>query len=601
MSEFIQPDSTTRCSARRRNAPSHSARSVLRWLAGLIFVAAVLSPAPATTAAICPFCSAVNLTLTEQIKGKDVTVFARMIELPTPVEDPDIDDLPKATFEITQVIKGSRYVEPGMQFRALIVGAYSVGQDFMVMGINPPTVKWTMPTKASPELIDYVNQLADLPEKGADRLYFFQQYFEHEQSILAFDAYDEFASCDYEDMIDLKPRMDRDKLVQWIKDPEILINRRRLYLTMLGICGNDTDDVEMLEGFLRSNDRRDRAGLDALAACYLTLYGERGVPLLEELFLANEEAEYGDTTAIISSLRFIGTETDHVPVDRIVQALRYCLERPKVADVVIADLARWEDWSVMDRLVTLFKESDDDRNWVRTPVITYLRACPKPEAKQYIEELRLIDPDAVRRADFFIEFADDEFSDIGEDWADDDDIDDLDDIADLDENGEDIEPGSNGGNGDDGNGDDGNNDREDGGSSNESDPEGADSGSGLQAGKTVPVDPASATFTSISVENASARSTVEQTGSAPADNTNSGADSRVEPVMPVDNSETVTVADNRPNEGPVAQSVQPAGPVAAVETPNLLIKVILFPAAVSMLIFLLLWSVLNGWFERLIF
>ena len=31
------------------------------------------------------------------------------------------------------------------------------------------------------------------------------------------------------------------------------------------------------------------------------------------------------------------------------------LDRPQLADLVIPDLARWEDWSVMDRLVELFK------------------------------------------------------------------------------------------------------------------------------------------------------------------------------------------------------------------------------------------------------
>jgi hypothetical protein len=68
---------------------------------------------------------------------------------------------------------------------------------------------------------------------------------------------------------------------------------------------------------------------------------------------------------------------------------------------VIPDLARWQDWSVMDRLVKLFKNADDDSIWVRVPVINYLRACPLPEAKQHIEELAKIDPEAVKRASQF--------------------------------------------------------------------------------------------------------------------------------------------------------------------------------------------------------
>ena len=63
------------------------------------------------------------------------------------------------------------------------------------------------------------------------------------------------------------------------------------------------------------------------------------------------------------------------------------LERPQLADLVIPDLARWEDWSVMDRLVDLFKNANDDSNWVRVPVINYLRACPLPAAKERIDRI----------------------------------------------------------------------------------------------------------------------------------------------------------------------------------------------------------------------
>jgi len=65
---------------------------------------------------------------------------------------------------------------------------------------------------------------------------------------------------------------------------------------------------------------------------------------------------------------------------------------------VIADLARWEDWSAVDRLVTLFKEAEADNIFVREPVVNYLRACPLPEAAAAIVELEKIDPEAVRRA-----------------------------------------------------------------------------------------------------------------------------------------------------------------------------------------------------------
>ena len=84
------------------------------------------------------------------------------------------------------------------------------------------------------------------------------------------------------------------------------------------------------------------------------------------------------------------------------------LDRPELADLVIPDLARWEDWSVMEQLVKLFKTADEKTSWVRVPVINYLRACPLPEAKQHLTSLEKIDPDAVRRASTFFPVLDDE-------------------------------------------------------------------------------------------------------------------------------------------------------------------------------------------------
>jgi hypothetical protein len=77
------------------------------------------------------------------------------------------------------------------------------------------------------------------------------------------------------------------------------------------------------------------------------------------------------------------------------------LERPELADLVIPDLAKWEDWAVMDRLFDLYKTANDKNSWVRVPVVNYLRACPLPKAKELLKECEKIDPAAVKRANAF--------------------------------------------------------------------------------------------------------------------------------------------------------------------------------------------------------
>jgi hypothetical protein len=101
------------------------------------------------------------------------------------------------------------------------------------------------------------------------------------------------------------------------------------------------------------------------------------------------------------AMRFHGTEGGVIPKERVVKAVRHMLSRPQLADLVIPDLARWQDWQSMDELVKLFKTADEKSSWVRVPVINYLRACPLPEAKEHLKELEKIDPQAVKRANMF--------------------------------------------------------------------------------------------------------------------------------------------------------------------------------------------------------
>jgi hypothetical protein len=173
---------------------------------------------------------------------------------------------------------------------------------------------------------------------------------------------------------------------------------------MLGVCGTP-DDVPLVESLIKNEDRQIRRSLDAAIGCYLVLRGVDGLPLVEDLFLKNRAAEYPDTYAAILAIRFMAQDAQTIPRERLVEAMRLLLRRPNLADLVITDLARWQDWTVMDRLVELFKTADEDPMWVRVPVLIYLRNCPLPAAKRHLQELAKLDPDAFRRAEKFAPIA----------------------------------------------------------------------------------------------------------------------------------------------------------------------------------------------------
>jgi hypothetical protein len=370
-----------------------------RTLFASLLAALFLSSVVVDSASACPFCTATAQTFSEEIGTMDAVVVAKLVELPPTNQKPG-DEIGKAKFEIVDVIKGESVVKKGEVLETLFFGEGKTGQTFLVMGIDPPKVMWSTPLPLSSKAREYLNHVLKLPKDGLGRYIFFQNYLEDTDEMLARDAYDEFAKAPYATVKQLKEHMNREQIIANIKNPDVPASRRRLYLVMLGVCGQKSD-VPMLEGFMKSDDRKDKAGLDALVACYLTLRGDEGLPVVEELFLANKKSDYADTYAAIMALRFHGSDGGVIDKSKLVKSLHYMLERPELADLVIPDLAKWEDWSAMDQLMELYKKADEKTSWVRVPVINYLRACPLPKAKELLAECEKIDPAAVKRANTF--------------------------------------------------------------------------------------------------------------------------------------------------------------------------------------------------------
>lgn len=374
-----------------------SSRPVLA--AGVLLAVSLVALSPSAAEA-CPFCAAQSQTLGEEIAANDAAVLAKLV---SPAKPPMGDEVAKATFEVVELLREASGVKVGDKVQTIYFGSAPVGTTFLVTAIDPPNLIWSTPLAVTEQSAEYIRQMVKLPMDGPDRLAFVQKFLEHKEELLARDAYDEFARAPYDAVKGLKDRMDHKQLIHWIGDLEIPASRRRLYLTMLGVCGTK-DDVPMLEEMLRSTDRRLKAGLDAMIACYLTLRGPDGMGLVEELFLKNPNTEYSDTYAAIMALRFHGTESETIPKARILQGLHLMLARPPLADLVIPDLARWEDWSQVDRLVELFKKADDKSSWVKIPVINYLKACPLAVAKQRLDELKALDPETFKQAETFFPF-----------------------------------------------------------------------------------------------------------------------------------------------------------------------------------------------------
>jgi hypothetical protein len=418
----------------------------MRHVKLLVVAAALMAVGLATPQAkACPFCSAAMQTLSQEIAGADGAVIAQLIEPMTPAAIASATGvtaeptMSTAKFRIVKVLRGEEKLGGAKEIDVVYFGEDPPEKKFLISGIaaiTPDKIEWTTPVPLSERAVEYVDKLQALPEAGAERLVFFQEHLEDEDPLLAQDSYDEFARAPYADVIALGPEMKRERLLEWINDPTVGPSGRRLYLTMLGICGKP-EDVGMLEELLHydyqlmkpgiaatignmgvtgvslgaglvdemvhADERRKKESLDALVACYLKLKGPSGLELINEKYLGNPTVEYKHLHSAIMALRFHGEETDVLPREKLLESMRLALDHKEFADQVIPDLTRWEDWDVMPRLVTMFKESPKD-DWIRQPVASFvLVAAEQPGevgegAKATIAEMETLDPETVERA-----------------------------------------------------------------------------------------------------------------------------------------------------------------------------------------------------------
>ena len=418
-------------------------------------VAAMMGCLLTSLAVACPYCTVESQTLTEEIAASDAVVLARLIKPAVPltegpnalgefgVVDPETG---RAKFEIEEILLGDNLLEGVEQIEAVFFGEPDDTKQYFIRGVGMGTVAgdldWNIPMPLTDAAVDYIHQLDGLPEAGPKRLEHFLQYLQHEDPLLAQDTYDEFARAPYADLIALADQIDRPQLWQWIEDRDVSPSRRSLFFTMLGVCGKD-DDIARLrkmmladQRVLRSaaeaaaaaslglggaitlpvtpemvsmEQRRKQLGFNALVGCYLKLSGSDGLDVIDEYFLADPDADPTKVYGALIALRFLGEETDDVPMERLLESMRLVLGKPDFAEQAITDLARWEDWSVLDRLVTMF-ENAPPRTYVKEPIVAYLDQASRQagsvgeRANTALEKIEQLDPDTVKRARSLLAF-----------------------------------------------------------------------------------------------------------------------------------------------------------------------------------------------------
>ena len=321
----------------------------------------------------CPFCSAPSLTLSEQLTQADAAVLALWVDGKMPTEK----SAGTTTYSIVEVSRGPKDLKKDDKITVPRYRAGKKGDLFMLFGTKDKEIDWSSPLEVTETTYQYIVQAPSPESPTTKRLEYFLKFLEYSDQLVSNDAYGEFANAPYEDIVKVKGKMDREKIRKWIANSETSPTRMGLYGLLLGLCGNEKDAL-LMRGKIEEETQDFRLGIDGLISGYLLLTGEKGLESIDKSKLSNKKAPFSETYAAMQALRFMWTYGNgRISKERLRQSMRELLDRPELADLVIADLARWEDWSLQDRLMKLYDEEDYSIPSVKRAIVRYLLTAAK--------------------------------------------------------------------------------------------------------------------------------------------------------------------------------------------------------------------------------
>ncbi|MEX0725408.1 MAG: hypothetical protein WD065_04005, partial [Planctomycetaceae bacterium] len=288
------------------------------------------------------------------------------------------------TYEVLDVVRAPQAGAPKKGEKIDLV-RYRAGKDgdmFVLFGTKTGKLEWGSPLDVSEASYEYI-KLAPSPELPIQkRLAYFLKYLEYPDLLVANDAYAEFSNAPYHEIAALTESFPREKLREWITDQKVQTSRLGLYGLLLGLSGNE-DDAKLMEKTITAPSEEFRLGIDGIMGGYLLLKGEPGLEVIESTKLRDKTIPFSETYAAMQALRFMWQYGDEkISHERLRESMRILLDRPELADLVIADLARWKDWNSQERLAELYGAEEYNIPSIKRAIVRFLlvstKDIPKP-------------------------------------------------------------------------------------------------------------------------------------------------------------------------------------------------------------------------------
>lgn len=372
------------------NTPARLPTTLFRVLAVLLLLSAFAGRSHA-----CPFCSAQQPTLAQQLNTAQVVALGEVLQRKGKACQFRIHKLHKG-----QLSRGGNTLElpaPGEVKTGqltLLWATREAGQDQLQWTVQP----------VDETSYGYVMQAPALDKPAAERLGYFARYLEHANPLIATDAYHEFAAAAYPDVREVAGGVPFERLQSWLTDTGVPDDRKGLYGLLLGIHAanqhhegttNETAEARVLRKLIDQPRDDFRAGFDGILGGYLLATGESGLALIEQRFFANPKAAEGDIRHARRALDFYWEHGRGISPDRQRQALRKLLARSGFARQTVIDLARWKDWQALPEVIALYDKPNFRSPELQRAIIGYLLISPTDDAAKKLDRLRKSDPQRV--------------------------------------------------------------------------------------------------------------------------------------------------------------------------------------------------------------
>ncbi|MCH7685583.1 MAG: hypothetical protein IH899_02695 [Planctomycetes bacterium] len=383
-----------------------------------------------SAAVCCPFCSAPSLTKSEEVAQSDAVVLVQWVEgKKTKGQEPG-----NTTYEIVQVVKGpGASLKKGKRITLVRYRTAKKGDLFLLMGTQTAGIEWGSPLEVTETSFNYIAQAPSPEDSTQKRLAYYLKFLEFPDQLVSNDAYAEFANAPYKDITSLADVMPRNKIRKWITNPDTPATRLGLYGLFLGLCG-EPEDADLMKKKITEPTDDFRLGIDGVMFGYLLLTGKEGLDLVDRLklkspYVLDENGKpvldkdgkkkplpFSETYSAMQALRSMWTYGEgRIDKERLRQSMRILLDRPELADLVIANLSRWEDWSVQDKLMDLYGAKEYNIPSIKRAIIRYMLVSSKDaqvaenikppahviKGRKHMAALRKQDPKTVREAERF--------------------------------------------------------------------------------------------------------------------------------------------------------------------------------------------------------